>query len=259
MKKFTHYLFYLFILVFSLVSCSIEKRVYMPGYHTQWGLNRPGKVNSIPLNQIEPTDKPDVIAFPQIPENTLKPKGQEGVPDDKMVASSEEIPVFINNKKVMEGLIEQQIHSKIKEISFEKTSRLEKKNIGKKLVLLKKNHVSDDPGNPALRIIGWIVLSVGLFLLLLVNILLGALLMLLGLIFVTAGAKKKDSPPSSSNRNRKNDSEYVEVVYLKNGSIIRGMIIEQIPNVSLKIQTRDGNVFVYKMEEVEKITKELSK
>ena len=37
----------------------------------------------------------------------------------------------------------------------------------------------------------------------------------------------------------------------------RGIIIEQIPNVSLKIQTREENIFVYKIEEVEKITKEL--
>ena len=48
----------------------------------------------------------------------------------------------------------------------------------------------------------------------------------------------------------------VDVVYLKNGSVIRGMIIEQVPNESLKIQTRDGSVFVYAISEVEKITKE---
>jgi hypothetical protein len=47
-----------------------------------------------------------------------------------------------------------------------------------------------------------------------------------------------------------------DVVYLKNGSIIRGIIIEQIPNQSLKIQTADRNVFVFKIEEVEKMTKE---
>lgn len=47
-----------------------------------------------------------------------------------------------------------------------------------------------------------------------------------------------------------------EVVYLKNGSIIRGTVIEQIPGESLKIQTGDGNVFAYRMSEVEKITKE---
>lgn len=47
-----------------------------------------------------------------------------------------------------------------------------------------------------------------------------------------------------------------EVVYLKNGSIIRGIIIEQQPNKLIKIQTNDGNVFVYNIDEVDKITKE---
>lgn len=47
-----------------------------------------------------------------------------------------------------------------------------------------------------------------------------------------------------------------EVVYLKNGSVIRGLIVEQVPNESLKIKTGDGSVFVCKMEEVVKITKE---
>ncbi len=47
-----------------------------------------------------------------------------------------------------------------------------------------------------------------------------------------------------------------EVVYLKNGSIIRGVVIEQVPNESLKIQTADGSIFAYPMDEVEKITKE---
>ena len=47
-----------------------------------------------------------------------------------------------------------------------------------------------------------------------------------------------------------------EVVYLKNGSIIRGTIIDQVPNRTLKIETADGSVFVYPMREVQKITKE---
>lgn len=47
-----------------------------------------------------------------------------------------------------------------------------------------------------------------------------------------------------------------EVVYLKNGSMIRGTVIEQVPGQSLKIQTADGSIFVYRMDEVEKITKE---
>ena len=47
-----------------------------------------------------------------------------------------------------------------------------------------------------------------------------------------------------------------EVVYLKNGSIIKGIVIEQIPGESLKIKTNDGSIFAYQMSEVEKIAKE---
>ncbi|MDR0954946.1 MAG: hypothetical protein LBM20_06165 [Rikenellaceae bacterium] len=52
---------------------------------------------------------------------------------------------------------------------------------------------------------------------------------------------------------------YEDVVHLKNGSVIRGVIVEQVPNESLKIETRDGNLFVYQMSEVEKMTKEMQK
>lgn len=51
-------------------------------------------------------------------------------------------------------------------------------------------------------------------------------------------------------------SNYEDVVYLKNGSIYRGMIIEQVPNKSLKIQSQDRNVFAVDLSDVEKITKE---
>lgn len=49
---------------------------------------------------------------------------------------------------------------------------------------------------------------------------------------------------------------YTEVVYLKNGSIIKGLIIEQVPNVSLKVKTPDGSLIICQMSDVEKITKE---
>ena len=50
-----------------------------------------------------------------------------------------------------------------------------------------------------------------------------------------------------------------EVVYLKNGSVVRGIVIEQVPGVSLKIQTSDGSIFVYQTSEIDKITKEINK
>jgi hypothetical protein len=50
--------------------------------------------------------------------------------------------------------------------------------------------------------------------------------------------------------------DYQDVVYLKNGSIIRGIIIEQIPNISIKIETASRGVIVYQIDEIERITKE---
>lgn len=47
---------------------------------------------------------------------------------------------------------------------------------------------------------------------------------------------------------------YTDEIQLKNGSIIKGFIMEQVPSVQLKLLTNDGNVFVFKIEEVQKIT-----
>lgn len=48
----------------------------------------------------------------------------------------------------------------------------------------------------------------------------------------------------------------VETVYLKNGGLVKGEIIEQVPGQSVKVRTKDGNIFVYQMDEVERIMKE---
>ena len=47
-----------------------------------------------------------------------------------------------------------------------------------------------------------------------------------------------------------------DVVYLKNGSVIKGSVIEMIPNQSIKIQTADGSLFVYQMNEVDRIERD---
>lgn len=48
----------------------------------------------------------------------------------------------------------------------------------------------------------------------------------------------------------------VNVVHLKNGSVLKGAILEQIPSESLKLRLCDGSVFVFKTKEIEKITLE---
>lgn len=47
-----------------------------------------------------------------------------------------------------------------------------------------------------------------------------------------------------------------DVVFLKNGSVIKGTITEMNPSVNIKIKTADGSLFVYKIEEILKIEKE---
>lgn len=49
-------------------------------------------------------------------------------------------------------------------------------------------------------------------------------------------------------------AQAADVVYLKDGSVIHGMITEEVPGVSIKIQTADGNIFVYKVKAIAKIT-----
>lgn len=50
------------------------------------------------------------------------------------------------------------------------------------------------------------------------------------------------------------DSTISKTVYLKNGSIINGKIIEFELGKHIKIKTTDNNVFVYEMDEVKEIT-----
>ena len=47
-----------------------------------------------------------------------------------------------------------------------------------------------------------------------------------------------------------------DVLYLKNGSKIKGSVIEMDPTNGVKIQTSDGSLFVYAMTDVERVSKE---
>lgn len=111
---------------------------------------------------------------------------------------------------------------------------------------------------------GVMYMVIGGIIFLFINTIVGIILGIIGFFLFLIGignlSRKPDpvqqpaAPPKDEEK-----PEYQDVVYLKNGSIIRGMIIEQIPNKSIKIQTKDGNVFVYEMDEIEKITKEAAR
>jgi len=51
-------------------------------------------------------------------------------------------------------------------------------------------------------------------------------------------------------------NETVDVIYLKDGSIIKGKIIEIIPNETLKIKSTSGYIFIFKNSQIKKIRKE---
>lgn len=51
----------------------------------------------------------------------------------------------------------------------------------------------------------------------------------------------------------------IDVVYLKNGSVVRGMLMEYTKGKEVKIKTVDGSVFVFTAAEVERVAKEFVK
>lgn len=50
-----------------------------------------------------------------------------------------------------------------------------------------------------------------------------------------------------------------DVVYLKNGSVIKGTVVEMVPNQTIKIQTADGSLFVYQTSEVDRVERDSNK
>ena len=49
--------------------------------------------------------------------------------------------------------------------------------------------------------------------------------------------------------------QYEDVVYLKDGGVRRGLILEQIPGESVKLKTNYGEIFVISMSDISKIAK----
>jgi hypothetical protein len=60
----------------------------------------------------------------------------------------------------------------------------------------------------------------------------------------------------SSNVVAQEGSNLEDVVHLKDGTTVRGMIIEQIPDKSIKIKATDGTIHSYTITLIDKITKE---
>jgi len=51
-------------------------------------------------------------------------------------------------------------------------------------------------------------------------------------------------------------ADYADVLFLKNGARVKGVIVENNLNDSIRIETKDGSLFVYRYDEIEKIGRE---
>jgi hypothetical protein len=71
----------------------------------------------------------------------------------------------------------------------------------------------------------------------------------------TVGAVNAQNQPSNA-RPVDTNKKMEDVVYLKNGAIIRGVIIEQVPDKTLEIKSNDNNYLIFNYSEIQKITKE---
>jgi hypothetical protein len=259
MKSMKRLSFVTLVVVLTSTACTLQKRVFMPGYHVEWHSTK----QSIGKESL-PTET-DVEKDAQ---SSTNEQGQRNSTDYSSMVDQTTTSDPLEQKITAEPQFSEKTLStndETKVITKPTSTRNAKKalnHLAKKTTKLDSDDTEDSGGGGGgLRVIGWILIIVGLAILIFSSILIGVLLMILGLIFVISGKKKKSPSPSSSSpsEKKKEKSEYIDVVYLKNGSIIRGTLIELIPNVSLKIETKDGSVFFYKMEEVEKITKELAK
>lgn len=218
------------LLILLFASCSIEKRRYNSGFYVEWfGKENPEKhfspvasLQSIKVNSVE---LPDIKLF--LKERTYA--SQKNIPSNKNKYAGHTKPISVFDKK-----------SKI--------------------------NIEDEPdihGANGMGIVLGVVFIVG-------GILCGvflawwlaAILIPLGIICIVSAANtiSKNSELKreyrENQKENKKSAEKSNVVYLKNGSMIRGEILEMNPNDSVKIQTSDGSIFVYKMDEVLKITRE---
>jgi len=254
-------------IVIVLSSCTMQKRYHNSGFNL--GLNhhftRSAKVNALPKKSVLQTIQNPISESLSTGSVKLVDKNRDIAYKNEFVGQT------VSNSVAEKGLVstETQISHGSPQLgnkSMRDTAaitQIQTKTSKAKSVLnsadLKssKRSISSESGGSGTKGIGVFFLVIGIIVFLFVSVIGGLLLALLGLILVIAGKSPSD---------RRNDVEevvkeekkieYVEVLYLKNGSIIRGMIIEQIPNEQVKIKTGDGSVFVYTMDQVLKITKE---
>lgn len=240
------------VIVLSISSCSIEKRIHNKGYHISWRGHQ--KTVESKRHQDKLESEVESVGF--------NPKEMQAPNHLSAELKHEQEAKFVQEVQSKEKFNKQDLPISNSNLIAEKDPSVsqnymhlnsQKSEVNTPKSKLEQKHAaSNSEGGSGLSILGGILIGLGLVLLLFVSFLIGIILLLVGLAFVIGGSAVKKNNVQSEPKSK----ELQDVVYLKNGSVIRGVIIEQVPNVQVKIKTSDGSIFVFKMEEIDKMTKE---
>ena len=186
----------LFLAAFTLFlgSCTIQKRVYRPGFTVEWkgdkfqksdekeaiadGVVENGNV-ATDLAIRTNTDADQNLATAQITNATAQTddEGLQAEENLNVTSTTGEVAVEKQNKVVSAHAEKATTYNMKKAAQYSKGATLEhKSSIG-----------ADDEGNGAVTGIGWVFIIIGILILIFASILVGILLMLVGLLFFVVG------------------------------------------------------------------------
>ncbi|MEA1874383.1 MAG: hypothetical protein U9N51_08155 [Bacteroidota bacterium] len=184
------------ITTFILSSCTVKKRLYMPGYHVESLIGK--KHHKAKTTKEIPNTQPTSLAEAE----QVKSETDKQLVKHQNAKIAEENALTLKIKPVISE------QKKNKDLNQNKTINKPKKNILKtnnfndftgdlfafnngpqsisKQHINKANTNIGEDGNSALKVIGWVFIILGILILLVASILIGILLMLLGLVFVVS-------------------------------------------------------------------------
>jgi hypothetical protein len=184
MKNIT---FFLAALILFLGSCTIQKRVYRPGFTVEWKGDKFQKSNEdvaqeeVVVEDIAHTviENATTTATP-LNKNKVAPTESTGQPtkaSNNLKTQEEKVSVE-KLQKVVDSRAENAPSYQMKKAAkYSKGATLEHK----------ASIAADDEGNGALKGIGWVFIIIGILILVFASILVGILLMLVGLLFFVVG------------------------------------------------------------------------
>jgi hypothetical protein len=174
-------------LVVFLGSCTIQKRVYRPGYTIEWSAHKMQSVNND--QDIEATQENEERTANASPDNSeIQKVSQKEVSVSELNSSSDEPLELMDEVQNEQPIFVTETEGASAALVLTNNKTTQKEVHSKKLSIKKAATTADDgEGNSALKAIGWVFIILGIVFLLVVSIAIGVIMMLLGLLFFVVG------------------------------------------------------------------------